>query len=85
MLHTLDDENFVCDGFDVRNYGGLDGLPSCKALFADILGVRPENVVIGGNASLNLMYDLIAKAFTHGLKDSPRPWSGEPVVKFLCP
>ena len=85
MLHTLDDENFVCDGVDVRNYGGLDGLPSCKALFADILGVRPENVVIGGNASLNLMYDLIAKAFTHGLKDSPRPWSREPVVKFLCP
>ena len=85
MLRTLDDGDFICNGIDVRNYGGLDGLPSCKVLFAEILGVRPENVVIGGNASLNLMYDLIAKAFTHGLKNSPRPWSKEPVVKFLCP
>ena len=85
MLHTLDDGNFVSDGNDVRNYGCLDGLPACKRLFAELLGVRPEEVVVGGNASLNLMYDLIAKAYTHGLPHSPRPWSQEPVVKFLCP
>ena len=85
MLHTLDDGNFICDGMDVRNYGCLDGLPSCKALFAELLDVQPEQVLIGGNASLNLMYDLIAKAYTNGLLHSPRPWSQEPAVRFLCP
>lgn len=85
MLRSLDDGNFMCDGMDVRNYGCLDGLPSCKALFAEFLGVQSNELVIGGNASLNLMYDLIAKAYTHGLPQSPRPWSQEAVVKFLCP
>lgn len=85
MLHTLDDGDYICDGMDVRNYGCLDGLPSCKKLFAELLGVQPQELVVGGNASLNLMYDLIAKAYTHGLLHSPRPWSQEPVVKFLCP
>ena len=72
-------------GFDVRNYGELSGLPSAKKLFAELLGTKPEEILVGGNASLNLMYDLIAKAWTHGLKHSPRPWSQEPVVRFLCP
>lgn len=85
LFHTLDDGDFVCDGVDVRNYGCLDGLPACKCLFAEILGVEEREVLVGGNASLNLMYDLIAKAYTHGLLHSPRPWSQEPVVKFLCP
>ena len=85
LLHTLDDGDFTCDGTDVRNYGCVDGLPACKRLFADILGVKEQEVLAGGNASLNLMYDLIAKAYTHGLLHSPRPWSQEPVVKFLCP
>lgn len=85
LFHTLDDGDFVCDGVDVRNYGCLDGLPACKRLFAEILGVEEREVLVGGNASLNLMYDLIAKAHTHGLLHSPRPWSQEPVVKFLCP
>lgn len=85
LFHTLDDGDFVCDGVDVRNYGCLDGLPACKRLFAEILGVEGREVLVGGNASLNLMYDLIAKAYTHGLLHSPRPWSQEPVVKFLCP
>ena len=48
-------------------------------------GVTPSQVLVGGSASLNLMYDLIAKAWTHGLQHSPRPWSQEPVVRFLCP
>lgn len=85
LFHTLDDGDFVCDGVDVRNYGCLDGLPACKRLFAEILGVEEREVLVGGNASLNLMYDLIAKAYTHGLLHSPRPWSQEQVVKFLCP
>ncbi len=74
-----------CDGMDVRNYGGLSGLPSAKKLFAEILGCQPEQCIVGGNASLQLMYDAIAKGYTHGMKHSPRPWSQEPVVKWLCP
>jgi len=85
MLHTLDDGNFICDGMDVRNYGCLEGLPACRKLFAELLDVSPEEVIIGGNASLNLMYDLFAKAYTNGLLHSERPWSQEPKVKFLCP
>jgi len=74
-----------CDGIDVRNYGNLSGLPAAKALFAEILDCKPEQCFIGGSASLQLMYDLIAKAWTHGLRHSPRPWSQEPKVKWLCP
>ena len=78
-------EDYVSDGIDVRNYGELSGLPAAKRLFAEILGCRPEQVFVGGNASLQLMYDTISKAYTHGLLHSERPWCREPVVKFLCP
>ena len=63
-------EDCVENGFDVRNYGELTGLPCTKTYFADVLGCKPEECFIGGNASLTLMYDLIAKAFTHGLLHS---------------
>ncbi len=85
MFRTLDDGDFTADGVDARNYGELAGLPACRKLFADILACQPEEVIIGGNASLNLMYDLIAKAYTHGLKNSVRPWAKEEKLKFLCP
>ncbi|HWQ57558.1 MAG TPA: aminotransferase class I/II-fold pyridoxal phosphate-dependent enzyme [Clostridia bacterium] len=75
----------VVDGIDARNYGAIDGLPACKALFAELLDVKPTEVFAAGNASLNLMYDLIAKAHTHGLLHSPKPWSKLDQVKFLCP
>ena len=78
-------EDYVSDGIDVRNYGELAGLPAARRLFADILGCRPEQVFVGGNASLQLMYDTIAKAYTHGLLHSPRPWCREEKVKWLCP
>ena len=78
-------EDYVSDGIDVRNYGELGGLPAAKRLFAEILGCRPEQVFVGGNASLQLMYDTISKAYTHGLLHSQRPWCKEPVVKWLCP
>ena len=80
-----DPADCVVDGMDARNYGELMGLPSCRRLFAEILGCKTEEVFAGGNASLNLMYDVIAKAFTHGLLHSERPWSKEEKVKFLCP
>ncbi len=78
-------EDYVSDGIDVRNYGELSGLPAAKRLFAEILGCKPEQVFVGGNASLQLMYDTISKAYTHGLLHSERPWCKEPVVKWLCP
>ena len=79
------DSDFVSDGIDVRNYGELTGLPAAKRLFADILGCRPEECFIGGNASLVLMYDTVSKAYTHGLLHSDKPWSKLDKVKWLCP
>ena len=78
-------EDCVQDGLDVRNYGELTGLPCAKRYFAEILGCRPEECFIGGNASLTLMYDTIAKAYTHGLLHSEKPWAKLDNVKFLCP
>ena len=75
----------VSDGIDVRNYGDLSGIPAAKRLFADILGCRAEECFIGGSASLTLMYDTIAKAFTHGLLHSEKPWCKLEKVKWLCP
>lgn len=85
LFGTLDDGIFDADGMDTRNYGELAGLPSCRKLFADLLFCKPEEVILGNNASLQLMYDLIAKAYTHGLKNSARPWANEEKIKFLCP
>lgn len=75
----------IIDGNDCRNYGDLAGLKCAREYWADILGCKPEQTFVGGNASLHLMHDLIARAFTHGLKNSPRPWCNEKRIKFLCP
>ena len=72
-------------GNDSRNYGDLAGLRCAREYWADILGCEPSQTFVGGNASLSLMHDLIARAYTHGLLDSPRPWCKEETVKFLCP
>lgn len=77
----------VCDckaenGFDCRNYGVLDGLPECKALFAEMLEVNPNNVIIGGTSSLNLMFDYISQCMTHGAGD--KPWMQQGNIKFIC-
>ena len=79
------DSDFMVDGMDARNYGGLEGLPCCRQLFAELLGVKPENVFIGGTASLQMMYDTIAKAYTHGRVNSDKPWAKLDRVKWLCP
>ena len=80
-----DPAQYVSDGIDVRNYGETAGLPAARRLFADILGCKPEQVFVGGNASLQLMYDTISKAYTHGLLHSEKPWCREEKVKWLCP
>ena len=78
------DDCLTADG-DMRNYGVLAGAPAAQRLWADILGCRPEEVFVGGNASLQLMYDLIAKAWSFGLLHSEKPWCREEGLKWLCP
>ena len=81
----VEPEECFTDGIDARNYGELAGLPCAKAYWADVLGCKAEQTFIGGSASLNLMFDIISRAYTHGLKNSPKPWCKEETVKFLCP
>ncbi|MBO5462298.1 MAG: aminotransferase class I/II-fold pyridoxal phosphate-dependent enzyme [Clostridia bacterium] len=84
MLKVFDDGNFKCEaGLDVRNYGLLDGIPECKKLFADLLEVKPENVIVGGNSSLSLMFDYVSQCMYQGAGFTP--WSQQGKVKFLCP
>lgn len=81
----IDPSETKVDGVEARNYGELMGLPACRRLFAELLGVKYEQVFVGGSASLELMYDVIAKAFTHGLLHSPEKWAKLDKVKFICP
>lgn len=87
LLGAMDDYHLE-DGTDARNYGILDGIPECKRLFADLLGLNPDQMIIGGNSSLNMMFDVMASLCLFGT-GGEKPWyyhkfSGTP-VKFLCP
>lgn len=73
------------DGTDVRNYGGLTGLPQLRRIFAELLGVPVPQLLALGNASLTLMHDTLAFAMLFGVPGSPRPWSREETVRFVCP
>jgi len=83
-MAMLLDSDYYEDGIDLRNYGILDGIPSCRKLFADLLEVDPKNILLGPNASLSLMFDYIAQCYSHGVCGST-PWSKLPEVKFICP
>lgn len=72
------------NGIDLRNYGCLDGIPEAKRLVAGMIGCKPENIIIYGNSSLNVMYDQIARAMYDGLCGC-EPWSKQGKIKFLCP
>lgn len=72
------------NGTDTRNYGVLEGLPEARQLFAEMLGVTPDEIFIGGNSSLNLMFDTISRAYCFGLLGE-QPWCRQGTVKFLCP
>ena len=73
------------DGLDCRNYGGLEGIPPARALFSEYMEVEAEELLIGGNSSLNLMHDTILRAMVKGVMSDARPWGRLPAVKFLCP
>ena len=72
-------------GTDVRNYGELAGVDEAKELFADVLGVKMENIIMGGQSSLCLMYDCFIKALVLGVYGGSKPWGQQGKLKFLCP
>ncbi|WP_353508430.1 aminotransferase class I/II-fold pyridoxal phosphate-dependent enzyme [Intrasporangium sp.] len=72
-------------GTDVRNYGGLEGIGELREIFAELLGTSPSQVIVGGNSSLSMMHTTIVDFLLHGGVESPRPWSQEERVKFICP
>ena len=86
MLDCVNSKDYLSeDGTDSRNYGGLDGIPEAKKLFARYLEVAPEEIIIGGNLSLNLMHDTFMRAMVKGVSEDSPPWGKLPKIKFLCP
>ena len=86
MLNVLNSESSFKgeDAMDLRNYGLLDGIKEAKALFAEIMECSVDHVMVYGNSSLNVMYDLIARAMIHGICGNT-PWAKQDKIKFLCP
>ena len=85
ILNVLTLEDCTSGSMDVRNYGNLAGIPEARAMWADILGCQPAEIFVGGSASLQLMYDLVAKGMDFGLLHSEEPWNKVEGRKWLCP
>ena len=84
-LDAIEGGFVTADGTDTRNYGGLDGLADARALGAALLGVRPEEVIAGGNSSLTLMYFYLLSAWLYGPAGPGTAWRDSGAVRFLCP
>ena len=85
MMNVLSADDYKSEaGVDLRNYGILDGIPEAKKLMGDMMGAKAEQTIVGGNSSLNMMYDSIARAYMFGIMGS-KPWCQLEKVKFLCP
>lgn len=86
MMDVLNSQvDLSCDdGTDCRNYGVLDGIAEAKQLIGDMMENNPDNIIIYGNSSLNVMYDTVSRAMTHGIMGNT-PWCKLDKVKFLCP
>ena len=79
------EECFSETGSDCRNYGGLDGINEMKRLLGEMLGVTSDHIIVGGNSSLNLMYDTVARSMLHPVEEGCKPWSKYDQITFLCP
>ena len=85
MMNCLAKDDYMSsNNIDSRNYGGVDGIPEMKQLFADILEIDRDEVVVGGNSSLKMMFDNIAVNVSHGVRDGV-PWQQQGTIKFICP
>ena len=86
MMDVLDSfTDLKCEaGIDCRNYGVMDGIPEAKRLLGELIEVPADNIIIYGNSSLNVMFDVVSHAFTHGIMGMT-PWHTLDKVKFLCP
>lgn len=86
MMDVLSSESDLCceDGTDCRNYGVLSGIHEAKVLIGDMMENNPDNIIIYGNSSLNVMYDTVSRAYTHGIMGNT-PWCRQEKVRFLCP
>ncbi len=85
LLHCLDGDYKASNGIDCRNYGILDGIPEAKKLFEEMLNIGDDEIIVGGNSSLQLMYDTIIRALHFGVYGGDKPWGKCDKVKFLCP
>jgi len=85
MITDLSADDYIAsNGADCRNYGGLDGIPEMKKIFADLLDLSSDEVIVGGNSSLSIMFDNVASNMSHGVRDGTA-WQSQGQVKFLCP
>ena len=73
------------DGMDLRNYGKLEGIEDCRALFGEMLGAPAAQVLVGGNSALNMIFDTLMRAMVFGLHADTDPWMNQGKLKFLCP
>ncbi len=80
-----EDDYVSSDGVDARNYGDLMGIPEARKLFSEFLGIKPEETIVMGNASLNIMYDCMSRAMLKGVLGSEKPWCKYDKIKFICP
>jgi len=85
LYETLSAGFTAAAGADTRNYGELAGISEMKEIFSAMLGVPADGIIVGGASSLNLMYDTISRAVTHGLPGSAKPWKDYDKIRFLCP